>query len=192
MRIANRGCQTYLSGRSPRSRSARRTWARRSWVTRSTASTSTSSGSASTQDYDYDESVADIREVIDAHPGLYRTTQTYLRERVKEVLSGSNESIVVRVFGPDIEVLTKKAEEITPKLAKIDGIVDPKVEQIEQIPQIEVEVDVAAAEALRDHARPRPPAVLRADSERGGWRHLPPRARHTTCTSGRSRTSATA
>jgi CzcA family heavy metal efflux pump len=144
MRIANRGCKTYL-----REIDAVKTCASHSgqallgdeihgvnfdeqWVSLD-------------PDKDYDESLSQIREVIDAHPGLYRTTQTYLRERVKEVLSGSNESIVVRTFGPDTDILTKKAEEITQKLAKIDGTVDPKVEQIEQIPQIEVTVDIAAA-----------------------------------------------
>ena len=94
----------------------------------------------------YDESVAGLREVIESYPGLYRTVQTYLRERVKEVLSGASESIVVRVFGPDVDVLTTKAEEIAAEMASIDGFVDPHVEQIEQIPQIQVEVDVAAAQ----------------------------------------------
>jgi CzcA family heavy metal efflux pump len=96
-------------------------------------------------DKDYDDSLAEIRSVIDSYPGLYRTTQTYLRERVKEVLSGSSESIVVRVFGPDTEVLQEKAEEITQRMAQVEGTVDPHVEQIEQIPQIEVEVNVGAA-----------------------------------------------
>ena len=96
-------------------------------------------------DYDYDESIGQIREVIDSYPGLYRTVQTYLRERVKEVLSGANESIVVRVFGPDVRVLEKKATEIAARMGAVDGIIDEAVEQIEQIPQIEVEVDVAAA-----------------------------------------------
>jgi CzcA family heavy metal efflux pump len=144
MRIANRGCRTY-----EREIPSVRTCASHAgqallgdeihgvnfdeqWV---------SLGS----DYDYDDSLAEIREVIDSHPGLYRTTQTYLRERIKEVLSGANESIVVRTFGPDTEVLTKKAEEITAKLAQIEGTVSPEVEQIEQIPQIEVEVDIDAA-----------------------------------------------
>jgi CzcA family heavy metal efflux pump len=96
-------------------------------------------------DADYDQSLAQIRGVIDSYPGLYRTIQTYLRERVKEVLSGANESIVVRVFGPDIEVLTKKAERIAREMAEVEGTVDAQVEQIEQIPQIEVEVDIEAA-----------------------------------------------
>jgi CzcA family heavy metal efflux pump len=95
---------------------------------------------------DYDQTVLQLREVIDTYPGLYRTVQTYLRERVKEVLSGASESIVVRVFGPDIGVLTGKAEEIALAIAGINGIVDPRVEQIEQIPQIQVEVDIEAAQ----------------------------------------------
>lgn len=97
-------------------------------------------------DADYDASVAQIREVIDGYPGLYRTVQTYLRERVKEVLSGASESIVVRVFGPDVEILQQKAEEIAAQMATVDGLVDPHVEQIEQIPQIQVEVDIEAAQ----------------------------------------------
>jgi CzcA family heavy metal efflux pump len=94
---------------------------------------------------DYDESVAQIRGVIDSYPGLYRTVQTYLRERVKEVLSGSNESIVVRVFGPDITVLEKKAEEIVARMGTVDGIISEEVEQIEQIPQIQIQVKPEAA-----------------------------------------------
>src|ERR671923_1745371 len=94
---------------------------------------------------DYDKSVAQIRGVIDSYPGLYRTVQTYLRERVKEVLSGANESIVVRTFGPDINVLEKKAEEIVARMSTVDGVIDAQVEQIEQIPQIQIQVKPEAA-----------------------------------------------
>jgi CzcA family heavy metal efflux pump len=144
MRIANRGCRTYEreipsvqtcashAGQALLGDEIHGVNFDEQWV---------SLGS----DYDYDDSLAEIREVIDSHPGLYRTTQTYLRERIKEVLSGANESIVVRTFGPETEVLTKKAEEIAAKLAQIEGTVSPEVEQIEQIPQIEVEVDIDAA-----------------------------------------------
>ena len=120
-------------------------------------------------DADYDQAVAGLREVIDSYPGLYRTMQTYLRERVKEVLSGANEAIVVRVFGPDINVLSQKAEEIAAKMGGIDGIIDERVEQIEQIPQIEVEVDVDAARRYGitpGHVR-RQSSVLLASEEVG-------------------------
>ena len=51
---------------------------------------------------DYDKTLASIEEVVDAHPGLYHDVQTYLRERIDEVLAGAAEPIVVRVFGPDL------------------------------------------------------------------------------------------
>ena len=43
-----------------------------------------------------------LHEVADLHPGLYRNVQTYLRERIDEVLVGESEPIVVRVFGDDL------------------------------------------------------------------------------------------
>ena len=144
MRIANRGCTDYMKIDAVRSCATHAGQAllgdeihgvnfAEQWVSLDPKA-------------DYDATIEDLRGVIDSYPGLYRTVQTYLRERVKEVLSGANESIVVRVFGPDVDVLTKKAEEIAAKMAAIEGTVDAKVEQIEQIPQIEIEVDLAAAE----------------------------------------------
>jgi CzcA family heavy metal efflux pump len=97
-------------------------------------------------DADYDQSIAEIRGVIDSYPGLYRTVQTYLRERVKEVLSGANESIVVRTFGPDINVLEQKASEIVKGMSTVDGVIDAQIEQIEQIPQIQIQVNPEAAQ----------------------------------------------
>ena len=43
---------------------------------------------------------AKIQEVVDGYPGLYRDLLTYLRERIKEVLTGASATIVVRIFGP--------------------------------------------------------------------------------------------
>ena len=51
--------------------------------------------------------------------------QTYLRERIKEVLTGTSESIVVRIFGPDLEVLREKAEEIAEQdRRRSTGVID--------------------------------------------------------------------
>jgi Cu/Ag efflux pump CusA len=49
----------------------------------------------------YDATLKRIQDVVDGYPGLYRDVLTYLRERIKEVLSGASASIVVRIFGPD-------------------------------------------------------------------------------------------
>jgi CzcA family heavy metal efflux pump len=94
---------------------------------------------------DYDETLAKIQEVVDGYPGLYRDVQTYLKERIREVLTGAGEAIVVRIYGPELEVLRSKADEVRDAMAGIDGLVDLHVELQDDIPQVEVEVDLEAA-----------------------------------------------
>src|SRR5262249_7775006 len=50
---------------------------------------------------DYKATLARINETVAGYPGLYRDVQTYLKERIKEVLTGAGASIVVRLYGPD-------------------------------------------------------------------------------------------
>src|SRR5579859_3883060 len=94
----------------------------------------------------YNKTLAAIQRVVDGYPGLYRDVQTYLRERTKEVLTGSSDAIVVRIFGSDLNTLQTKAQEVDKVLAGIHGTLDPHVEFQENIPQIEVQVDLAAAQ----------------------------------------------
>jgi CzcA family heavy metal efflux pump len=107
---------------------------------------------------DYDRTVGAVREAVDGYPGLYRDVQTYLQERVKEVLTGSSDSIVVRIFGPDMAVLRQKAEEVRQALVGIEGIVDLNVELQVEEPQIQIRVDTDAA---RQHGL-KPGDVIRA------------------------------
>jgi CzcA family heavy metal efflux pump len=96
-------------------------------------------------DVDYDKTLASIHRTVEGYPGLYRDVQTYLRERIKEVLTGTGESVVVRIFGPDLDVMRKQADEIEGKLAGIDGVVDAHADLQENVPHIEVELNLAAA-----------------------------------------------
>lgn len=95
---------------------------------------------------DYDKTLAKIQEVVDGYPGVYRDVQTYLKERIREVLTGSSEAIVVRNYGYDLDVLRKNADMIKESLAGIPGIIDLHVEFHEKIPQIEIRVDLAKAQ----------------------------------------------
>jgi len=72
--------------------------------------------------------------------------QTYLKERIKEVLTGSSDAIVLRIFGEDLAVLRPQAEVVRDAIEGIDGIADLKVELIQEIPQVEIEVDLAKAQ----------------------------------------------
>ena len=95
---------------------------------------------------DYEETVAAIEEVADGYPGLFRNVETYLNERIDEVLTGSSDAIVVRIYGPDLAVLREKADEVEAALGKITGIDGVHGELQVEVPQIQVEVDLAAAQ----------------------------------------------
>ena len=93
-------------------------------------------------DLPYEESVAKIQEVVDGYPGIYRDVQTYLKERIREVLTGAGEAIVVRIYGPELGVLREKANEVEKALSNVEGLIGLHVELQQQIPQIQVKVDL--------------------------------------------------
>jgi CzcA family heavy metal efflux pump len=95
---------------------------------------------------DYETTHAKIQEVVDGYPGIYRDVQTYLKERIREVLTGSSDQIVLRVYGPDLPVLRSKAAEIEEILRDVPGTIEEHVELQVEEPQIQVEVDLAAAQ----------------------------------------------
>jgi Cu/Ag efflux pump CusA len=96
---------------------------------------------------DYDETLGKIQELVDGYPGIYRDVQTYLKERIREVLTGSSHPIVVRVFGLELDVLHDKAVDVKAALEGIPGITNLHVELYEEIPQVYVKVDLDAARA---------------------------------------------
>ncbi|MGH8630190.1 MAG: efflux RND transporter permease subunit, partial [Burkholderiales bacterium] len=86
----------------------------------------------------YHPTVARIQEVVDGYPGLYRDVLTYLKERIKEVLAGAGGQIVVRIYGPDIEVLRAKAAEAARHIGDVAGVTQLQVEPQVLVPQVEV------------------------------------------------------
>ncbi len=94
---------------------------------------------------EYDKTVARIQEVVDGYPGLYRDVLTYLKERIKEVLTGASATIVVRLFGPDLEVLRAKSQEVAAAIKDVPGVADLKVEPQVLVPQIHVALRPEAA-----------------------------------------------
>jgi CzcA family heavy metal efflux pump len=97
---------------------------------------------------DYEATRAAIDEVVAGYPGLFRNVETYLNERIEEVLVGSSDAIVIRIFGPELDVLRSKAEEVREALSTIDGIEDLHTELQVDIPHVAVRVDLAKAESV--------------------------------------------
>ena len=97
---------------------------------------------------DYEATVAKIQSIVDGYPGLYRDLLTYLRERIKEVLTGASATIVVRVYGPDLEGLQAQAQAVRGAMAKVEGVADLTVQAQVLVPKIEVRFDPDRAAAF--------------------------------------------
>jgi CzcA family heavy metal efflux pump len=118
---------------------------------------------------DYDATLDAIEQLTNEYPGLFRETQTYLDERIEEVVSGGKEPIVVRVIGPELDVLREKAAEINSIMADVAGTVDHHVDISTDVPQLQVEVDLekAATYGLKPGDVRRAAATLVAGEEVG-------------------------
>jgi len=93
----------------------------------------------------YEPTVAKIQAVVDGYPGLVRDLLTYLKERIKEVLTGAGASIVVRIYGSDLGGLRSKADEVGRTISGVSGVTNLKVEEQVLVPQIEVRLKPEAA-----------------------------------------------
>ena len=62
------------------------------------------------------------------------------------MLTGAGDALVVRVYGSDLQVLLETAEEVKGLLEGVDGLVEENIDLQVDVPQIEVEVDLAAAQ----------------------------------------------
>lgn len=97
------------------------------------------------QDANYQATVSAIKKVVAGYPGIFHLTQTYLKERTQEILTGTPYDIVVRIFGHDFLDLHNKALEIKQALSHIKGAKNINLtEQVEQ-PEIAIEVNLAKA-----------------------------------------------
>jgi CzcA family heavy metal efflux pump len=97
---------------------------------------------------DYDKTVASIKEVVGGYPGLDGEVLTYPTQRIDNLLTGSDDGLVVRVYGQDLDVLRSKAEEVRQLLTGIDGTANQQVQRLVEEPTLEIEVDLAKAQEV--------------------------------------------
>jgi len=94
---------------------------------------------------DYDTTVAAVKEVVAGYPGLSPEVLTNLQAKLRQELSGTGESLVMRVYGEDMTIIRKKADEVQKVLAGVAGVVDARVQYPEEMPALEIEVNLDKA-----------------------------------------------
>jgi CzcA family heavy metal efflux pump len=98
---------------------------------------------------DYGRTVTAVRRAVAGYPGFTHNLITYPEQQMRQVQTGSNAPLVVRIFGQDPQVLRSKAEEVRQAIAGVDGVTAPRVAAQATEPTVEIRVDLAAAERHR-------------------------------------------
>ncbi len=87
--------------------------------------------------------VAAMQEAVRKVPGNnYEFTQP-IQMRFNELLSGVRSDVAVKVFGDDMEVMDRTAEQISEMLESVPGAADVKVEQTTGLPMLTLAIDRA-------------------------------------------------
>ncbi|MFH0757700.1 MAG: efflux RND transporter permease subunit [Bacteroidota bacterium] len=87
---------------------------------------------------DQEAFMEEVRASLSAIQGVNLNIGQPLGHRIDHMLSGTRASIAIKLFGPDLGTLYRLANEIQGEIAEIPGLVDLNVEQLVEIPQIQI------------------------------------------------------
>lgn len=80
--------------------------------------------------------LVNIQQTLAKFPGLITSVNTFLAERIDESISGVTAPVVINVFGPNLDVIDSKAQEIAKVLGQIPGAIGVRVEAAQYQPQL--------------------------------------------------------
>jgi len=83
---------------------------------------------------------AGIRRVLAPFVGVNFAMNTFLTERIEETLSGFTASVVINIFGNDLDLLDRKAQEVARMVGSIPGAADLQVQSPLGTPQLVVQL----------------------------------------------------
>ncbi len=98
---------------------------------------------------DYDRSKAAIQAAMHGYAGVQTHLVDYPATRIAQVASDQADDLVVRVYGPDLDVLQHKAQQVRAMLAGVPGVpglAAPAVRLAPRQPTVDVRVKLAAAQ----------------------------------------------
>jgi Cu/Ag efflux pump CusA len=80
----------------------------------------------------------EVRDRLSGIPGINLNIGQPLGHRIDHMLSGTRASIAVKLFGTDLGVMYSLANDIKETIVDIPGLVDLNVEQLVEIPQLQI------------------------------------------------------
>jgi len=92
--------------------------------------------------------ISEIEDKVSEVPGQgYGFTQP-IQMRFAELISGVKADVGIKVFGEDLDTIRQKADEIAAVVKSVPGAADVSVEQVDEIPVVQIEIDRRAAARL--------------------------------------------
>jgi len=85
-----------------------------------------------------------IRGVLESYAGLQTEALTFLGDRIGESLSGETASLVISIFGPDLEILDRLAARVAAVVSSVSGAVDVQVQTPPGAPSLAIRLDADA------------------------------------------------
>jgi CzcA family heavy metal efflux pump len=112
---------------------------------------------------DYDATVASIGDAVDRTRGVDREVVSYSAQKISDVgalgnadkdvsgndlnvLTGSDDPLVVRVYGQDLATLRREARTVHRIVSQVDGVAKPRLELPVTQPTIEIETNLDRAQ----------------------------------------------
>ncbi|MFC5429730.1 efflux RND transporter permease subunit [Paraburkholderia denitrificans] len=82
-----------------------------------------------------------IRQAMARFPGLSTSVNTFLEERIDETISGTTAPVVVNVFGNNLDVIDRTAQQIAQLIGTIHGVASVRVDSPPGIPELDVRLN---------------------------------------------------
>ncbi|MGO4919623.1 CusA/CzcA family heavy metal efflux RND transporter [Maribacter spongiicola] len=90
-----------------------------------------------------DELADKFKEALAIIPGMEVEFTQPIEMRFNELITGVRADIAIKIFGPDLDVLAKKGNEIGVLIKDVEGAADISVEKIAGLPEMSVDYDRA-------------------------------------------------
>jgi cobalt-zinc-cadmium resistance protein CzcA len=80
-----------------------------------------------------------MEEALSVLPGVNVEVTQPMQMRFNELMTGIRQDVAVKIYGEDLDVLTRNAKRVAKLIGNVDGVTEPFVEKVTGLPQIVVD-----------------------------------------------------
>jgi len=92
-----------------------------------------------------EELIAAMDREVEKHPGAFWNFSQPIEDNVDETMTGTKGGLCAKLYGPDLDVLEEKGEQIKDVMGNVDGVKDLGIQRDTGQPNIDLTVDRLAA-----------------------------------------------